>query len=95
MFTQTDINNINDHIEELKGIIQRLKEENTLSSTTSSQKEANAFMIDKFTNSIKLYESKARYIKLELDNPTPPQPSILDKRLYNPSSPQAFMHNNT
>lgn len=85
MFTQTDINNINDHIEELKGIIQRLKEENTLSSTTSSQKEANSFMIESFTNSIKLYESKLRYITYELENPTPVQPHVMDVRLTNPS----------
>jgi len=96
MFTQTDINNINDHIEELKGVIQRLKEENTLSSTTSSQKECNTFMIESFTNSIKLYERKALCIKLELENPTPPQPHVMDARLTNPSltrSPRAFLAN--
>jgi len=94
MYTQTEINNINDHIEELKRVIQRLKEENTLSSTTSGQKEANAFMIESFTNSIRVLERKALCIKLELENPTPTQPPVMDERISNPSfrySPRAFL----
>ncbi|MHC8965780.1 hypothetical protein, partial [Priestia aryabhattai] len=83
MFTYKDITDIEEHIEELKAIIQQLKDENSLSATIASQRECNSWMINKFTNSIKLYESKIRYIKLELTDSTPPQPSLMDKRLYN------------
>lgn len=91
MFTYKDITDIEEHIEELKTIIQQLKEENSLSATIASQRECNSWMINKFTNSIRMCESKISYIKIELDNPIPPQPSLLDKRLHNPSSPRTFL----
>lgn len=85
MFTQTDITNLEESIEELKGAIQQLKEENSLSATLSSQRECNSWMIERLQNTIKLQESKIRYIKLELQNPTPQQPHVLDAHLTNPS----------
>ncbi|MFS2174252.1 hypothetical protein [Priestia megaterium] len=91
MFTESDITNLEESIEELKGIIQQLKEENSLSATLSSQREANSWMIERLQNTIKLQESKIRYIKLELADSTPSQPSLLDKRLHNPSSPRTFL----
>lgn len=96
MFTHKDVKEHEEYIEELKSFIKQLKAENELPYTTSSQRSCNEYMIDTFSNTVKVCQSKVRYMKLDIDNPTPPQPHVMDARLTNPSltrSPRAFLAN--
>ena len=78
-----ELERMTEHVETLEQKIKQLETENSMSSTSGTQKEANSFMIEQCYFTIKMLKSKKQYLLLGLNEPKQQQSNLYNELMVN------------